>query len=252
LKHAEDATLIGKMYRKSAISNATFHPWRKKYDGLLPIRDERLRQCEEQNAKQKRLVADLSLKKAMLQNVVARKLCACSVAAGDRIRPYVRAEGAWKYWYLAVDKAGAMMAFPLTVRWDHKAVLRFRRDATSRYRVPKKITNDKSGVNTAAIIGDNADHDTNVEIHKAKYFNNIVEQNHRAIKRRVRAKLKAKAVWSAAIAGIEIMYMISKVNCDRPESCVGPRVQFVGGIRSGFSTVFSQLENFRQNQPYTA
>jgi putative transposase len=61
-------------------------------------------------------------------------------------------------------------------------VLRFRRDASSRYRVPKKITNDKSGVNTAAIIGYNADHDTNVEIHKAKYFNNIVEQNHRAIK----------------------------------------------------------------------
>ena len=56
------------------ISEATFYTWRKKYAGLMPSEMLRLRQLEEENAKLKRLVADLSLDKAMLQDVVSRKL----------------------------------------------------------------------------------------------------------------------------------------------------------------------------------
>jgi hypothetical protein len=56
------------------ISEATFYAWRKKYAGLMPSEMRRLRQLEEENAKMKRLVADLSLDKAMLQDVVSRKL----------------------------------------------------------------------------------------------------------------------------------------------------------------------------------
>jgi putative transposase len=56
------------------ISDATFYNWRKKYGGLGPSEVRRLRQLEEENTKLKRLVADLSLDKAMLQDVLAKKL----------------------------------------------------------------------------------------------------------------------------------------------------------------------------------
>lgn len=52
----------------------TYDNWRMKYAGLMPSEMKRLRQLEEENAKLKRLVADLSLDKAMLQDVVSRKL----------------------------------------------------------------------------------------------------------------------------------------------------------------------------------
>ena len=74
LKQAEEGTPVGEVCRKAGISDATFYNWRKKYAGLLPSEMRRLRQLEEENAKLKRLVADLSLDKAMLQDVVSRKL----------------------------------------------------------------------------------------------------------------------------------------------------------------------------------
>lgn len=74
LKQAEDGTSVGEMCRKAGISDATYYNWREKYAGLMPSEMKRLRQLEEENAKLKRLVADLSLDKAMLQDVVSRKL----------------------------------------------------------------------------------------------------------------------------------------------------------------------------------
>jgi len=74
LKQAEDGTSVGEVCRKAGISEATYYNWRKKYAGLMPSEMKRLRQLEEENAKLKRLVADLSLDKAMLQDVVSRKL----------------------------------------------------------------------------------------------------------------------------------------------------------------------------------
>ena len=74
LKQAQDGTSIGKVWRKTGISEATFYAWRKKYAGLMPSEMRRLRQLEDENGKLKRLVADLSLDKAMLQDVVSRKL----------------------------------------------------------------------------------------------------------------------------------------------------------------------------------
>ena len=74
LKQAEEGTAIAEVCRKSGISEATFYAWRKKYAGLLPSEMKRLRQLEEENGKLKRIVADLSLDKAMLQDVIARKL----------------------------------------------------------------------------------------------------------------------------------------------------------------------------------
>lgn len=72
LRQAEKGSLVGKMCCKAGISEATFYNWRKKYAGLIPSEMMRLKQLEEENAKLKRLVADLSLDKAMLQDVIKR------------------------------------------------------------------------------------------------------------------------------------------------------------------------------------
>lgn len=74
LKQVELGTKVDEVCRKMGISDATFYKWRQKYGGLGPSELRRLRQLEEENAKLKRLVADLSLDKAMLQDVLAKKL----------------------------------------------------------------------------------------------------------------------------------------------------------------------------------
>ena len=74
LKQAALGTPIDEVCRKMGISDATFYNWRKKYGGLGPSEVRRLKQLEEENAKLKRLVADLSLDKAMLQDVLAKKI----------------------------------------------------------------------------------------------------------------------------------------------------------------------------------
>jgi len=74
LKQAEDGTPAAEVCRKAGIAEATFYNWRKRYAGLMPSEVKRLRQLEEENAKLKRIVADLSLDKAMLQDVLSEKL----------------------------------------------------------------------------------------------------------------------------------------------------------------------------------
>ena len=74
LRQAELGTAVAEVCRKMGISDATFYVWRKKYGGVGPSELRRLRQLEEENRKLKQIVADLSLDKAMLQHVVAKKL----------------------------------------------------------------------------------------------------------------------------------------------------------------------------------
>lgn len=74
LKQAEAGTRIEEVCRKMGISQATFYSWRKKFGELGVSELRRLRQLDEENRKLKQLVADLSLDKAMLQDVLARKL----------------------------------------------------------------------------------------------------------------------------------------------------------------------------------
>ena len=125
---------------------------------------------------------------------------------------YVRIKGAWKYLYRAVDKAGATVDFLLTAKRDRKAALRFLRKAIGQNGMPKKITIDKSGANTAAIESYNKDQEADIEIRQVKYLNNIVEQDHRAVKRLVRPILGFKSFRSAhvTLTGIELMHMIRK------------------------------------------
>ena len=71
--HQAERTNIEEVTRKLGICQATFYRWKQKYGGLLPSEVKRLKQLEEENRKLKSLVADLSLDKKMLQDVLAKK-----------------------------------------------------------------------------------------------------------------------------------------------------------------------------------
>jgi putative transposase len=124
----------------------------------------------------------------------------------------MKVRGVWNYLYRAVDKSGATVDFLLTAKRDRKAALRFLRKAFGQHGTPEKITIDKSGVNTAAIESYNTDHKAGIEIRQVKYLNNIVAQDHRAVKRMVRPMLVFKSFRSAAatIVGIQLMHMTRK------------------------------------------
>ncbi len=74
LKQAETGTSVQEVVRKLGISEQTFYNWKKKYGGLGPSELRRLKQLEEENFRLKRMVADLSLDKQMLQDVLSKKL----------------------------------------------------------------------------------------------------------------------------------------------------------------------------------
>jgi putative transposase len=74
LRQAEEGTSVEEVCRKAGISVQTYYRWRKKYGGLMPSEMKRLRQLEEENQRLKRLVANLSLDKEMLQEVIRSKL----------------------------------------------------------------------------------------------------------------------------------------------------------------------------------
>ena len=80
LRQGEEGTPVEEICHKTGISQATYYNWKKKYGGLMPSEMKRLRQLVEENSRLKRIVADLSLDKEMLQDVIKRKLC--GLAAG--------------------------------------------------------------------------------------------------------------------------------------------------------------------------
>jgi len=74
LRQAENGTLVEEVCRKLGVSEATFYRWKKQFAGMGVVEIRRLKQLEEENAKLKRLVADLSLDKTMLQDVLRRNV----------------------------------------------------------------------------------------------------------------------------------------------------------------------------------
>ncbi len=74
IRQGEEGTPVADICRKAGISQATYFNWKKKYAGLMPSEMRRLRDLEEENSRLKRIVADLSLDKEMLQDVIKRKL----------------------------------------------------------------------------------------------------------------------------------------------------------------------------------
>jgi putative transposase len=141
---------------------------------------------------------------------------------------YIKVRGCWKYLYRAVDRDGDTIDFLLTSRRDEAAARRFLERAINRHGEPEKITIDKSGANTAAINSYKAEHKAGIKMRQCKYLNNIVEQDHRAIKRITRPMRGFKSFRCAGIllAGIETMHMIRKQQLAGPGSVASAAEQF--------------------------
>jgi putative transposase len=130
---------------------------------------------------------------------------------------YIKVKGRWMYLYRAIDKHGKTLEFLLSRRRDKAAARLFFRRAIKKNGVPERIVIDKSGANLAGLQRINVGLKFSrtyqpIEILRVKYLNNIVEQDHRFIKKITRPTLGFKAFHSAAatLAGIEVAHMIRK------------------------------------------
>ena len=125
---------------------------------------------------------------------------------------YVKVKGQWKHLYRAVDKAGDTVDFLLRARRDKAVARRYFEKAIDHNGEPETITVDKSGANLAALEALNAERSTPIKVRQNKYRNNVVEQDHRAIKRIIKPMMGFKDFRCARIAlsGIEIAHMIRK------------------------------------------
>jgi putative transposase len=125
---------------------------------------------------------------------------------------YIKVKGEWKYYYRAVDRNGDTVDFLLTARRDKKAALRYLKKAIGSSGKPSLINIDKSGANTAAIKQYNAEESKRIKIRQCKYLNNIVEQDHRLIKRVVKPMLGFNNFHCAqrTLSGIELVRMLKK------------------------------------------
>jgi len=114
--------------------------------------------------------------------------------------------------YRAVDKGGHTIDFLLPPTRDRDAAEAFLHKAIRVQGLPEQVTIDRSGSNTAAIARYNPTHKTAISIRHAKYLNNMVEQDQRAVKRLTRPMLGFKSLWAArcTIAGMEGMPAIRK------------------------------------------
>jgi putative transposase len=132
---------------------------------------------------------------------------------GSSWRPdktYVQVKGAWKCLYREVHKTGATIDFLLTAKRSLKAAPHYLRKAIECSRTPVKLMIDKSGGDRPPLYY--ATHKASIVIPHVKYLNNMVEQDHRSIKRLVRPMIGFKSFWSAAVtlSGIELIHMVRK------------------------------------------
>jgi transposase-like protein len=106
---------------------------------------------------------------------------------------YIRVKGEWRYLYRAVDKDGKTIDFLIRALRDKVAARRYIEKAIAQNGEPETVTIDKSGSNLAALQALNAEREAPITIRQKKYLNNVVEQDHRAIKRRTRPMLGFKS-----------------------------------------------------------
>jgi transposase-like protein len=166
--------------RGIAVDHSTVHRWAIK---LLPVLEKAFRRCKRPVGKSWRMD-----------------------------ETYVKVRGEWRYLYRAVDKEGNTVDFLLRARRDKAAARRYFEKSIQQNGEPETVTIDKSGANLAALNALNAERKTPIKIRQNKYLNNLIEQDHRAIKRRTRPMLGFKDFRCARIilSGIEVMHMIRK------------------------------------------
>jgi transposase-like protein len=166
--------------RGIAVDHSTVHRWAIK---LLPVLEKAFRRCKRAVGKSWRMD-----------------------------ETYVKLRGEWKYLYRAVDREGNTVDFLLRARRNKAAAQRYFEKSIQQNGAPETVTIDKSGANLAALHAVNAERETAIKIRQVKYLNNVVEQDHRAIKRIIRPMLGFKDFRCARVilSGIEIMHMIAK------------------------------------------
>lgn len=130
---------------------------------------------------------------------------------------YIRVKGQWMYLNRAIDKNGDTVEFYFSKERDLTVSKRFIRKALGRHGRPIRITIDGNQTNRTAIMQCDAEDRLKrsgkpISIRSSKYLNNYIEQDHRRVKRRIRAMLGFKSELAAAItlAGIELIHMIRK------------------------------------------
>ena len=143
------------------------------------------------------------------------------LAAAGEWKTYIKIKGVWYYLFRAVDKEGKTIDFMLSKNRDEASANAFFIKAIGSSGLPEKVTIDKSGANNAglnainlqliifALLGTAL---LQINIRKIKYLNNIVEQDHRGIKRITNPMMGFKAFYSAkaTLAGIELYRMLRK------------------------------------------
>jgi putative transposase len=134
---------------------------------------------------------------------------------------YIRVRGQWRYLYRAIDSNGDRIEFWFSERRNLAAAKRFLNRALKRQGRPEGIVIDGSQTNREAIVScDTTDRLQDrsrrklkpIKIRQSRYLNNRIEQDHRAIKRRVRSMLGFKSMVSARVilGGIEMIHMMRK------------------------------------------
>src|SRR6187397_1121044 len=127
---------------------------------------------------------------------------------------YVKVRGEWVYLYRAVDKAGKTVDFFLSRQRDINAAKAFLRKAMNGQRLPAKVTLDAYAASHRAVaeLKDSAELPKRVLVRSSKYLNNLIEQDHRRIKQRLRPMLGLKSFETATIviSGIELAEKIKK------------------------------------------
>ncbi len=127
---------------------------------------------------------------------------------------YIKVRGAWVYLYRAVDKQGFTVDFYLSRNRDVEAAKQFLRKAMKNQRVPTKITLDAYAASHRAVaeLKDGGELPKRVRVRSSKYLNNMIEQDHRRVKQRIRAMVGLKSFRAAVvtIGGIELAEKIRK------------------------------------------
>ena len=149
---------------------------------------------------------------------------------------YINVKGEWKYLYRAVDSDGNTIDFMLSAKRNKKAAKRFLKKAlcSKHNQIPRVITVDKNPAYPPAVNELKNDRilPQNVNFRQIKYLNNMIEQDHRSIKRIVRPMLGFQSINAAikTIKGIEIMHMIKKGQVDTLNQCVRAEVNFINQL----------------------
>jgi putative transposase len=132
-------------------------------------------------------------------------------------KTYIKVKGQWTYLYRAIDKYGSTVDFMLSKHRDEVAATAFFKQAIDHNGSPSKVVIDKNGTTNAGLENINlliflAGLLCFIDILKVKYLNNIVEQDHRFIKKITKPMMGFKTFHSASarLAGIEMAHMIRK------------------------------------------